>query len=188
MLPDELLATYLSYGLEAARDLDRRDPDTAAWDTSANGVIVSFTIAALLAEVRALDPDRAAELVPLISDTLDSTGATTALLHHWARELNAGREFRLTEVPEPQADGGWQVVPVDDEAQAAQSARATELLNRLHPHNPAAAQAIHNRWADPVDPTGPLDVIREATSHLNSLAPAAPARPRHEHLAPRRTP
>jgi hypothetical protein len=179
----ELIATYLTFGVAAAKELTTLEPGQPRWDDVSNGVITAVTIAALAAEVRALDPERADELAGLIEAVLADEDTAATLLEQWGHTINRGEDFRLTEVPE--VDEGPVITPEGAEHLDRQARAA---LNGLAQFDRAHADRVWANYQNPDHPTSASDVIREASAALQQhQSRAAQSSPTYQqHQEPRR--
>lgn len=175
----ELIATYLTFGVEATRELDQIHEGHPRWDEVSNGVITSLTVAALAAELRALDPTRADELTELIEEALADQNLAAALIEQWGNTMNRGEDFRLTELPDE--DEGPVLTP-EETAHLDRQARAA--LNGLAQFDRAHADRLWGNYQNPEHPTTANDVIREATAalqqHQSQAAQTSPAYQQHQ--------
>jgi hypothetical protein len=180
----QLIAEHLTFGVAAAKQLENLEPGRPGWDEVSNGVITAVTIAALAAEVRALDPARADEVVALIERALADEDVAATLLEQWGHTINRGEDFRLTEVPE--VDDGPVLTP-EEAAHLDRQARAA--LNGLAQFDRNHSDRLWSNYQDANHPTSASDVIREASAalqqHQSRTAQSAPAY--REHHEPRRS-
>lgn len=183
----EMLATYLTFGVEAVNELDKLDQEDPRFAEVSNGVITAVTITALLAEVHATDPVRADELVDLIERVLADQDVAAAMLEQWGTTHNRGEAFRLTEVHDPDVDDGPVLTP-EEAAHLDRQARAA--LNTLAQFDKPHADRLWGNYQNPDHPTSANDVLREAgaaiTQHQSRAAQNAPAYQQHQE--PRRGP
>jgi hypothetical protein len=179
MTTEDMLTAYLQLANDAVAELQQLPVGTERYDAGANTVIVSFTVTALLAELHAIDPDRADALASRIVDALTNADTVTDLVVRWSRSLNDGQPFTLAEVEH--ADDG-ETDPVvdtrsDEQAQRAEWSRMVHLLNTLAAQNRPRADELWRQVNDPNHPLTAAQVIAEIEALLRHVASSTPYQP-----------